>query len=63
MIRTNAKYHHRQSIEADMPWWCSHWPERITVLAQGTPLVETHPTTSRPPKVREAYLGDPKDAA
>ena len=33
--------------------------DRITVLAQGTPLVEDHPETIKGhPKVREAYLGE-----
>ena len=33
--------------------------ERITVLAQGTPLVEDTPENIRGnPKVREAYLGE-----
>ncbi len=38
--------------------------ERITVLAQGTPLVEDTPDKIRGhPKVREAYLGESQDAA
>ena len=33
--------------------------DRITVLAQGTPLVEDEPQNIRGnPKVREAYLGE-----
>jgi branched-chain amino acid transport system ATP-binding protein len=33
--------------------------DRITVLAQGTPLVEDHPENIKGhPKVREAYLGE-----
>ena len=38
--------------------------ERITVLAQGTPLVEDIPERIKGhPKVREAYLGESQDAA
>lgn len=38
--------------------------ERITVLAQGTPLVEDTPDNIKGhPKVREAYLGETQDAA
>jgi len=38
--------------------------ERITVLAQGTPLVEDTPDKIKGhPKVREAYLGETQDAA
>lgn len=38
--------------------------ERITVLAQGTPLVEDTPDNIKGhPKVREAYLGESQDAA
>ncbi len=38
--------------------------ERITVLAQGTPLVEDTPEKIKGhPKVREAYLGETQDAA
>lgn len=38
--------------------------ERITVLAQGTPLVEDTPDKIKGhPKVREAYLGESQDAA
>ncbi|MFG6536325.1 MULTISPECIES: ABC transporter ATP-binding protein [unclassified Sulfitobacter] len=38
--------------------------ERITVLAQGTPLVEDTPDRIKGhPKVREAYLGESQDAA
>ncbi len=38
--------------------------ERITVLAQGTPLVEDTPEKIKGhPKVREAYLGESQDAA
>ncbi|MEP5730985.1 MAG: ABC transporter ATP-binding protein [Sulfitobacter sp.] len=38
--------------------------ERITVLAQGTPLVEDTPENIKGhPKVREAYLGESQDAA
>ena len=38
--------------------------ERITVLAQGTPLVEDTPENIKGhPKVREAYLGETQDAA
>ena len=38
--------------------------ERITVLAQGTPLVEATPDKIKGhPKVREAYLGETQDAA
>ncbi len=38
--------------------------ERITVLAQGTPLVEDTPANIKGhPKVREAYLGESQDAA
>ena len=38
--------------------------ERITVLAQGTPLVEDTPERIKGhPKVREAYLGESQDAA
>jgi branched-chain amino acid transport system ATP-binding protein len=38
--------------------------ERITVLAQGTPLVEDTPGNIKGhPKVREAYLGETQDAA
>ena len=38
--------------------------ERITVLAQGTPLVEDVPERIKGhPKVREAYLGESQDAA
>jgi len=38
--------------------------ERITVLAQGTPLVEDTPDNIKGhPKVREAYLGETQEAA
>ncbi len=38
--------------------------QRITVLAQGTPLVEDTPENIKGhPKVREAYLGETQDAA
>ncbi|MEM6761076.1 MAG: ABC transporter ATP-binding protein [Pseudomonadota bacterium] len=38
--------------------------ERITVLAQGTPLVEDTPENIKGhPKVREAYLGESQEAA
>ena len=38
--------------------------DRITVLAQGTPLVEDTPDKIKGhPKVREAYLGESQDAA
>ncbi|MFD2739915.1 ABC transporter ATP-binding protein [Sulfitobacter aestuarii] len=38
--------------------------ERITVLAQGTPLVEDTPDRIKGhPKVKEAYLGETQDAA
>ena len=38
--------------------------DRITVLAQGTPLVEDTPDKIKGhPKVREAYLGETQDAA
>ncbi|MEL7093492.1 MAG: ABC transporter ATP-binding protein [Pseudomonadota bacterium] len=38
--------------------------ERITVLAQGTPLVEDTPENIKGhPKVREAYLGETQEAA
>ncbi|WP_187428779.1 Methionine import ATP-binding protein MetN [Roseobacter fucihabitans] len=38
--------------------------QRITVLAQGTPLVEDTPDNIKGhPKVREAYLGETQDAA
>ncbi len=38
--------------------------ERITVLAQGTPLVEDTPENIKGhPKVREAYLGETQVAA
>ena len=38
--------------------------DRITVLAQGTPLVEDSPDKIKGhPKVREAYLGETQDAA
>ena len=38
--------------------------ERITVLAQGTPLVEDTPDNIKGhPKVRDAYLGETQDAA
>ena len=38
--------------------------DRITVLAQGTPLVEDTPDNIKGhPKVREAYLGESQDAA
>ncbi len=38
--------------------------DRITVLAQGTPLVEDTPDNIKGhPKVREAYLGETQDAA
>ena len=45
-------------IEHDMHVVCS-LAERITVLAQGTPLVEETPENIKGhPKVREAYLGE-----
>ena len=41
----------------------SHWPERSTVLAQGTPIVEDMPENIKGhPKVQEAYLGRPAKA-